>query len=103
LQANLGDVLINATSGFVPGRQLIIETHSEHILLRLLKRVRQTAEAKNQWEYSLWPDEVGVYYFNPSPDGTTIVTRMRVSEEGDFLDRWPRGFFAERDQEFFDE
>lgn len=38
-----------------------------------------------------------------SPDGTTQVKRLRISRDGEFLDRWPRGFFSERDQELFDE
>jgi len=26
---------------------------------------------------------------------------LRVGPDGDFLDRWPRGFFAERAEELF--
>jgi predicted ATPase len=46
---------------------------------------------------------VCVLYFDPSPDGTTSVKRLRITEDGEFMDRWPRGFFAERDQELLDE
>jgi putative AbiEii toxin of type IV toxin-antitoxin system len=38
LQAALGDVLIESSNH----KRLIVETHSEHILLRVLKRIRQS-------------------------------------------------------------
>lgn len=103
LQASLGDVFVNATSGIIKGRSLIIETHSEHLLLRILKRIRQTTIGIIPEEYRIKPEEVSVLYFNPSPDGRTRVSRLRISPDGDFLDRWPRGFFAERDKDLFDE
>lgn len=101
LQAALGDVLIECADD---QHQIIVETHSEHLLLRVLKRIRQTSQGKTQApELLLAPDDVVVAYFDPQPDGTTTVRRLRISEDGDFLDRWPRGFFTERDEELFDE
>jgi hypothetical protein len=101
LQAALGDVFIEACNH---GKQVIVETHSEHVLLRVLKRIRQSASGKGIAEgLSINPDDVSVLYFDPSPDGTTKVKRLRISPDGDFLDRWPRGFFGERDAELFDE
>jgi hypothetical protein len=29
------------------------------------------------------------------------VKRLRVDEHGEFVDRWPKGFFAERAEELF--
>ena len=102
LQSALGDVFIEANG--VSGRQSLIETHSEHLLLRMLKRVRQThLNTPIAAELQLDADSLCVLYFNPMPDGTTVVKRLRVSEGGEFMDRWPRGFFGERDQELFDE
>lgn len=101
LQAALGDVLIECATH---GKQLIIETHSEHMLLRILKRIRQTHGDKPLApELKLRPEDVSVFYFDPAPDGVTHIRHLRISEDGDFLDRWPRGFFAERDGELFDE
>lgn len=117
LQAALGDVFIESVAPIKSiltdaekqvssenFKQLIIETHSEHILLRVLKRIRQT-HAKNHLadELKIEPDDVCMLYFDPSIDGTTQVKRIRISNDGDFLDRWPRGFFGERDMELFDE
>jgi len=103
LQANMGDLFIDALNQN-DEKQLIIETHSEHILLRVLKRIRQTTEqTQSNPELRIKPEDVSVVYFDPSPEGTTRVKRLRISEDGDFLDLWPRGFFPERDQELFGE
>ena len=101
LQAAIGDVFIE---GSQENRQVLIETHSEHLLLRILKRIRQThLQANIAPELKINADDVCVLYFDPSPDGTTTVKRLRITEDGEFMDRWPRGFFAERDQELLDE
>ncbi|MGV1036910.1 MAG: AAA family ATPase [Candidatus Nanopelagicales bacterium] len=39
LQAEVGDLLIHSAKE--RGNQLLVETHSEHLLLRLLRRVRE--------------------------------------------------------------
>lgn len=101
LQAAMGDVFIE---GSEEDRQVLIETHSEHLLLRVLKRIRQThLQANIAPELKINADDVCVLYFDPSSDGTTTVKRLRITEDGEFMDRWPRGFFAERDQELLDE
>ena len=101
LQAAMGDVFIE---GSEEDRQVLIETHSEHLLLRILKRIRQThLRASIAPELKINADDVCVLYFDPSPDGTTTVKRLRITEDGEFMDRWPRGFFGERDQELLDE
>lgn len=101
LQAALGDVFIVASGG---QNQLVVETHSEHLLLRLLKRVRQTHHQVDiAPELMLKPQDLCVLYFDPQTNGTTAVRKLRVTPEGDFMDRWPNGFFEERGKEIFDE
>lgn len=101
-QAAMGDVLIDASSQ--SHSTLIVETHSEHLLLRVLKRIRQSsAGTRIPDQLRIASDEVTVLYFNPLPDGTSEVKHLRISRDGDFMDRWPRGFFEERDRELFDE
>lgn len=101
LQSAMGDVFIEASNA---GKQILIETHSEHLLLRILKRIRQThLQASIAPELKINADDVCVLYFDPSPDGTTTVKRLRITEDGEFMDRWPRGFFGERDQELLNE
>lgn len=92
MQVVLGDLFLSQCTE----RQFLIETHSEHIMLRLLRRVRETAEKEltaDAPEASI--DTVGVYYVEPV-DGTVKLTELRVSEDGEFLDSWPKGFFDER-------
>ena len=85
-------------------KQFIIETHSEHLLLRILKRIRQTYdEALYDERLLINSDDVTVLYFNSSPEGSTTVKRLRISKDGEFMDRWPRGFFEERYEDLFDE
>ena len=100
LQTNLTDVLIEASEN----KRIIAETHSEHMILRALKRIRQTTNGTIQDPVlRLKPQDVAVNYFEPRPDGSTKVHILRISKDGDFLDRWPNGFFEERSQELFDE
>lgn len=101
-QCEMGDAVIRA---FNRGRFSVIETHSEHLLLRLLRRIRQTSRQDDRLDSELrcQPEAVSVLYFEPLPDGSTSVRQLRVSRGGDFMDRWPGGFFAEREQELFDE
>jgi hypothetical protein len=102
LQSSLGDVFIEACHR--ASRPILLETHSEHLLLRILKRIRQTHQ---EWpldpELRLLASDVSVLYFDPMANGVTRVIQLRVSEDGEFMDRWPKGFFAERDKELFDE
>lgn len=80
----------------------ILETHSEFLLLRCMRRLRQTAGGR-QPDLRLSPEQVAVLYFDPQPDGSTRVKRIRLTPDGEFVDRWPRGFFEERARDLFDE
>lgn len=100
-QCEIGDAVIMA---FNRGRFSVIETHSEHMLLRILKRIRQTSQGKvTDPDLRCQPEAIAVLYFDPQDDGTTSVHQLRVTRGGDFMDRWPRGFFEERNAELFDE
>ena len=100
-QCELGDVFLRA---FNRGHYSVVETHSEHILLRVLKRIRQTTKgAAIDADLKCPPEAVSVLYFDPQEDGSTRVKQLRVTRLGDFKDRWPDGFFEERGKELFDE
>ena len=88
LQAELGDVFIESALG-ERGNTFILETHSEHLVLRLLRRVR---------EGRLSADDISVLYVQPTSTGSQVL-QIRVDEDGDFIDRWPGGFFEESFQE----
>lgn len=83
-------------------RVVITETHSEHLLLRLLRRIRETSAGEVLPEHvgSLTRHEVAVIFVESSPDGSRY-THLRVNDDGEFEDRWPQGFFEERIREMF--
>jgi len=84
-----------------PGNQFIIETHSEHLILRLLRRIRETTNGElAEGDSPLRPEDVAVIYAKPTEKGTELV-ELRITEDGDFADKWPDGFFAERAKELF--
>ena len=111
LQSELADALVAALSDSAFGgasaegcTQIIAETHSEHLLLRLLRRVRQAADPGRSLDpHSLGREDFVVLYVDPKPDGTSTVKHLRIAKDGEFIDRWPRGFFEERWTELFDE
>ena len=107
LQAAMGDVFVEASQRSKPSTgcapRFVIETHSEHLLLRVLKRLRQTGKGVSVNDLRVGPDDVSILYFDPKPNGTTTVKELRLSADGEFFDRWPRGFFTERYEELFDE
>lgn len=111
LQAELGDFFIHVrnVSGAqeeqrrygTPQNQLIIETHSEHLILRLLRRIRETTNGElPEGMPPLKPEDVAVIYAKPTEHGTELM-ELRISEDGDFIDKWPDGFFTERAKELF--
>lgn len=85
LQADLGDLLAEAIKE-PRQNQFIVETHSEHLILRLQRLIRKKF---------LEPEDVSVIYVDRGPDGAK-AERLHLDEDGDFIDEWPNGFFLER-------
>lgn len=99
LQVGLGDLFIESVARGGPQRMLLIETHSEHLMLRLLRRVRETTEKELPEDAPAFSaDKLSVLYVEKSPKGVHIQ-RLHVDSAGEFQDRWPKGFFAERMRE----
>lgn len=99
LQAELADLFIEATKGKA-GHVALLETHSELIPLRIMRRIRETFEQRKQERIGLAEEDVAIYYVEPFK-GTTVVTRLNLSERGQLLDPWPEGFFEEGYRERF--
>ncbi len=99
LQTDLADFFIEGVKK--KPCQYIIETHSEHLILRLLRRIRETTNSElAEGHTPLTPDDVAVIYAKPTEHGTELM-ELRISEDGDFIDKWPDGFFTERAKELF--
>jgi hypothetical protein len=100
LQADLGDVFIKSALG--PGRNsFLIETHSEHLLLRVMRRMRETSNDElPEGVPPITPKDVCVLFVQPK--GTSSAVRhLELDEEGQLLDAWPGGFFEEGYRERF--
>ena len=102
-QVQLGELFIHAIKDerIAQDTVFILETHSEYMMLRFLRRLYDTANDELEpGAYPLLPEDIGVYYVNPSENGVEIV-RLNLTEEGEFIERWPNGFFPERKKELF--
>jgi hypothetical protein len=104
LQSNLGDAIVRSVENHkFHDETCIIETHSEHILLRIMKLIKNSALRKDHVVSPLTFENISVLYFDPLPNGSTKVKRLRLSPDGQLIDRWPGGFFNERLKDIFDE
>ena len=117
LQAQLGDLFcahVEPTSVFVHERDsdlfypirnnnrlFLLETHSEHLLLRILRRIRETDDGElSDLELRLSPNDIAVIYID-NQKGSATAKHLRVDQQGEFIDKWPHGFFTERADELF--
>ncbi len=84
VQVGLGDLFIQSVTQDGPRRTMLIETHSEHLILRLLRRIRETTEKElPDGAPSFSADKLSVLYVETDPDGVHI-RRLRVDESGEF-------------------
>jgi len=99
LQTELADLFIQSAKQ--RGNRFLIETHSEHLILRVMRRIRETTRnSLPEGKPPIKPEDVAILYVQPGDNGST-VQELRIDEQGRFLDRWPQGFFEERLDELF--
>ena len=80
-QAELADFLIEVSRR---GLSVIVETHSEHLITRLQRRIaEETLDSK----------DLALYYVTPSPEGSALE-RVHVNEYGQYPEA-PEGFFED--------
>ena len=94
LQAELGDVFIESA---LAGQEniLLLETHSEHLLLRVMRRIRETSSGKlPKGLPPICPEEVMVLFVEPV-GSHSIVHEMPLNKRGELVKEWPGGFFEE--------
>ncbi len=105
-QAELADLFIMSVNetrenASLPTRCYLVETHSEHLILRILRRIRETADKHAESELiSLTPKDVQVIYIRREATETKLH-KLAIKTDGDFVDKWPDGFFDERAEELF--
>lgn len=80
----MGDVLITAIR---QGKSLLVETHSEHIVLRLRRRIAEGA---------LKSEELALYFTMRSlEEGKSSLQRIPLDESGQLIEKWPEDFWGE--------
>ena len=88
VQAELADVFIDAISARESGKprnaQLIVESHSEHFLNRLQRRIA---------EGIVTHDQVAIYFARRA-DASTELEPLRLNKYGD-IENWPENFFGD--------
>jgi hypothetical protein len=99
-QVVLADLLISQAKTN-KGVLFLVETHSEHLMLRCLRRIRETTKGiQIDGIPRVAPEDIAVHFVEPTASGPRI-RRIDVDEEGDFVDEWPGGFFEESFHEKF--
>lgn len=100
LQAELGDVFIESALGDKKN-VFLLETHSEHLLLRIMRRMRETLEGRlPEGLPPVRPEDVCVLFVQPDAEGS-IVREMPLNKRGELVKAWPGGFFEEGLEEVF--
>lgn len=100
LQAELGDVFIRSALD-EQHNTFILETHSEHLILRIMRRMRDTVNGTLPDDLPpVRPQDVAILYVEPVGSASR-VHEIRLDNEGGLLSPWPGGFFEEGFQERF--
>lgn len=85
-QALMGQFLAEAASA---GVQIILETHSDHILNGVRRSVKSGL---------LTADQVAIHFFRPRSDAAAQVFSPNMDNSGN-IDDWPEGFFDQFDKD----
>lgn len=83
VQSGLADVFIDAIN--TRGIQIILESHSEHLLRRLQRRVAEGA---------LNPQQTTFYFTRMGDEGASSLERLELDLFGN-ISNWPRDFFGD--------
>ena len=92
-QAALGDALLHGALRS-PKNVLIVETHSEHLILRILRRIRETGQGKPHNGMPVDPQHVGIWHVDKE-GGPSDLSEIGVDVNGDFTRAWPDSFFEQ--------
>jgi predicted ATPase len=86
LQRALAERIASTVSGHAAPPRIVLETHSQHILLGV-----QIQVAKGL----LLPDQVQVYWVYQDEDGRSTAEPVQLNEEGRLLGNWPPDVYTE--------
>ena len=99
-QCEIADEFIR--SYHAQNNEFVIETHSEHLLLRIMKRMRETADGTLSKDdpLAITPEDICLLYVDSNGE-STYLNELELDEDGTLLDPWPNGFFEEGYRERF--
>ncbi|WKZ70021.1 MAG: AAA family ATPase [Melioribacteraceae bacterium] len=99
IQVELADLFISRVNEKADVIYLI-ETHSEHLMLRFLRRIEETYKNKIKEEkLKLVPHKINVFVI---PEEIPMKGySLPIDKTGEFEKEWPNGFFEEREEELF--
>lgn len=114
-QADLADIFIESLLRH--NNTFFIETHSEHFILRILKRIREsTMGIYGRWPKGISPSDLLVAYIDKYDKDPNEIFRnpkklrrrsrisiIPVDNNGEFEREWPNGFFEDRLKELLSE
>lgn len=83
MQADLMDLMIEVASDERSDVQIVAETHSENLVLRLQKRIR---------EKKIHAKDVSILFADQAADGSNSIRELYLDEDGEFVDSWPLSF-----------
>jgi len=89
LQADLGDLIV--WSALNNDNQIILETHSEDLLLRVLKKIRKK---------EINPEFVSANYVLKKGNKPSEIKKIKINSDGQYFTPWKDDIFAERLKEF---
>jgi predicted ATPase len=89
VQAGLADVLIDVVNE--RRLQVIVESHSEHLLRRLQRRIAEEGIASN---------DTALYFCQRDEEGLSQAEELEVDQYG-YIQNWPRGFFGDEMGDLF--
>jgi predicted ATPase len=89
VQSGLADVIIE--TALTRDVQILVESHSEHLLTRLQRRL---AEADLARGLRLTPSDVALYFCDQHKgDSESQISRLEIDEFGN-ISNWPEDFFG---------
>lgn len=83
-QTILADVLIDAWEK--RGVQILFESHSEHLLRRLQRRIAEQRITK---------EDISLFFCSSEPDGSSRISHLELDQFGNIAN-WPKDFFGDQ-------
>ena len=83
VQSGLADVMLNVAKA--PNVQIVVESHSEHLLRRLQRRVAEGGAES---------DDVKLFFVS-TKNGVAHASDLALNQYGE-VENWPDGFFGDQ-------